>query len=241
MGGGGGAAGSLSTSKLTYNSAGSAGAAGSGGDITINHTGDIYTFGNNSHGIFIQSAGGEDAGGKINLELIGSIHVAGTNSDAVYVQSIGGQTNQDMSVTLLNGAVEGGSGTGASVRFSDGAQNTLYNFSALSTGGANVIVGGTGDDTINNNGLVVGSIDLGSGHNAFFNYGGGRVESGAILNLGAGSQFINAGTIAPGGQSAIQQTALTGNLLQTEHRRPANQTGAGRGFRPIGCRAARPL
>ena len=215
VGGGGGAAGSLNTSKLTLNSAGSAGAAGSGGKVTINHTGDIYTYGNNSHGIFIQSAGGQDAGGKINLELIGSIHVEGTNSDAVYVQSVGGQKNDDMSVTLLNGAVEGGLGSGASVRFSDGAHNTLHNFSDLSSGGASVIVGGAGDDVIENNGLVVGSVDLGTGHNAFFNYSGGRVESGASLNLGAGNQFLNAGVLAPGGQNAIQPTALTGNFLQT--------------------------
>ncbi len=215
VGGGGGAAGSLSTGALTLNSAGSAGAAGSGGDITINHTGDIYTYGNDSHGIFIQSAGGQDDGGKISLELAGSIHVEGTNSDAVYVQSVGEQKNADMSVTLLDGSVVGGVGSGAAVRFSDGAQNTLYNFSALSTGGADVIVGGTGDDTINNNGLVVGSIDLGSGLNAFYNYGGGRVESSAILNLGAGNRFINAGVLAPGGQSAIQRTLLTGNFLQT--------------------------
>jgi len=239
VGGGGGLAGSLGTNLpgLAFqNSAGSAGAAGSGGEVNINHTGTITTLGDNSHGIFIQSAGGEDDGGKINLQLIGSIHVMGTNSDAVYVQSVGGRTNQDITITLRDGAVQGGFGAGAAVRLSDGASNTLNNFNTLftmsgeinsagntaaarhgfsgSTAQArNVIVGGSGHDTVNNSGIISGSVDLGAGRNAFNNFR--RFNPGAVVDLGTGNRLINAGILSPGGEEMIQATTLAGDLSQT--------------------------
>jgi uncharacterized protein YhjY with autotransporter beta-barrel domain len=217
VGGGGGLAGSFGNDLQGWsnlNAAGSAGAAGSGGGVTLIHTGDIFTLGNNSHGIFIQSAGGLDDGGKVRLEFKGSIIVEGTNSDAVFVQSAGGGANEDMEVTLMNGDVRGGYGS-AGVRLRDGANNTLNNFSAVSTRGDQAVVAGSGDDIIHNDGRIIGSIDLGSGRNALNNYTAGRLESGPVINLGVGNPLLNAGTLAPAGSSRIQQTTLTGNLFET--------------------------
>ena len=217
VGGGGGAAGDVGTnfpSLAIQNHAGSAGAKGSGGVITVNHTGDILTFGDNSHGIFIQSAGGEDDGSDVHLTFTGSIQVFGTNSDAVFVQSVGGHTNGNMTLTLTNGAAQGGFGGAAAVRMSDGSRNTLNNYNNLSTMGGSVVVGGAGDDTVNNDATITGSIDLGTGRNAFYNSSAARINSGAILHLGAGNQLLNAGTLAPGGADTVQTTALTGDYRQ---------------------------
>jgi uncharacterized protein YhjY with autotransporter beta-barrel domain len=214
VGGGGGLAGDLGNG-LSF--AGSVGGTGSAGDVRIIHTGNITTYGEGAYGIFAQSAGGTDFGGSVQIDYIGSINVYGSNASAVFVQSRGNQGAENLTLTVRNGVFEGGSGDSAGVWFADGGNNTLYNFNTITTlngVAGNAIIGGTGNETINNDGTVIGSVNLGGGLNQFNNYAGGRVNAGAILYLGAGNRFLNDGILAPGGSHVLETTALTGNFLQ---------------------------
>jgi hypothetical protein len=67
----------------------------------------------------------------------------------------------------VNGVVQGGTGSGAGVRFLDGADNSLINHGAISALSTMAITGGKGNDTIDNYGTVTGNVDLGTGSNAF--------------------------------------------------------------------------
>ena len=214
VGGGGGLAGDLGNG-LSF--AGSVGGAGSAGDVHIIHTGNITTYGDYADGIFAQSAGGTNNSGSVEIDYIGSINVYGSNSSAIFVQSRGDQASGNLTLTVHNGVFQGGSGTSAGVWFADGGNNTLYNFNTITTLNGiagNAIIGGTGNETINNDGTVIGSVDLGPGQNQFNNYSGSRLNAGATVNLGAGNLFLNNGTLAPGGPGVLQTTALTGNLTQ---------------------------
>ncbi len=214
VGGGGGLAGDLGNG-LSF--AGSVGGAGSAGDIHIIHTGDITTYGDYADGIFAQSAGGTNTGGSVEIDYIGSINVYGANASAVFVQSRGDQGADNLTLTIHNGVFAGGSGASAGVWFADGGNNTLYNFNTITTLNGiagNAIIGGTGNETINNDGTIIGSVDLGSGLNQFNNYSGGQLDAGAVINLGAGNRFLSNGILAPGGPGVLETTALTGNFLQ---------------------------
>ena len=214
VGGGGGLAGDVGNG-LSF--AGSVGGAGSAGDVHLIHTGNITTYGDDADGIFAQSAGGTNNGGSVEIDYIGSINVYGSNSSAIYVQSRGDQASGNLTLTLHNGVFQGGGGTSAGVWFADGGNNTLVNFNTVTTLNGiagNAIIGGTGNETINNDGIVIGSVELGAGQNQFNNYSGSRLNAGPIINLGAGNRFLNNGTLAPGGPGVLETTALTGNFVQ---------------------------
>jgi len=72
-----------------------------------------------------------------------------------------------------------------------------------------------GDETVTNFGTITGSIDLGVGLDAFNNQAGATVNSGQVINLGAGEVFTNSGTISPGGRGNPFTTVLDGDLVQT--------------------------
>src|SRR5262249_10080648 len=96
IGGGGGLTGGLGTNSLPIigsilNFAGSVGGSGNGGNVTVTHTGNIYTYGSNSTAIFAQSQGGSNGfGGTVNVTINGGIYASGFNSDGIYAQSGGG-------------------------------------------------------------------------------------------------------------------------------------------------------
>jgi uncharacterized protein with beta-barrel porin domain len=201
----------------------------------------ITTYGTNSTGIFAQSAGGTNGvGGAIHVTVTGSVIANGVDADGIFVQSGGGATvvtapipvapliapqaapvNGDAYVLISsNSVVQGGTGNSAGVRFMDGVNNTLENHGMISTlnGAAGLAVSGTeGNDTVENFGVIFGSVDLGGGGNAFVNEPGALFASGSIINLGAGNQLGNAGTFALGDSATVVQAALTGNYLQTSN------------------------
>jgi outer membrane autotransporter protein len=109
-------------------------------------------------------------------------------------------------------------GAGAGVSFLDGANNKLTNYGTITTvngitGSAVVATGG--NETIGNNGVITGIIDLGTGQNAFNNFKRGRLDAGSIVNLGSSNLLTNDGTLSPGASGNVFATALTGNLIQT--------------------------
>jgi len=136
------------------------------GGISITNIGDILTggrninFGRTADGILARTS--DD--GDINVNSIGNITASGTNANGV-TATIGGAGI--VTITLSGGEVQGGSRNGAGVNFSSGiggANNTLNNnASNLSALSGVAVLGGAGNETINNFGTITGNVNLGSG------------------------------------------------------------------------------
>ena len=196
---------------------GSMGDAGSGGQVLVQHIGNITTSGEAAHAIFAQSAGGKGAGQFVHVTVDGQVLAGGADSYGILAQSMGLGGKGDIRIDISGGLVEGGSATGAGVRFEDGANNLLANHGTVrSVAGIHgtAVFGTTGNDAIDNFGAMTGNVNLGSGANAFNNKAGGLLQSGDFVKLGIGNVFTNAGTISPGGVGTIQTTALTGDFVQ---------------------------
>jgi hypothetical protein len=221
VGGGGGAA--ADTSGLAF--FGSVGGYGAGGVVDVSHTGTIITSGQRAHGVFAQSAGGksgttdvtyEGSGGAVNVTIRdGGIAAGGLDADGIVAQSIGVSSRGDITITLTDALVQGGSGSAAGVRMLDGASNRLINGGTIESLGGTAVVATSGNDAIINNGRVVGNVDLGSGTNRFDNAAGALFDAGATVRLGAGNKLGNDGVLSPGGVGRALDTTVTGDLSQS--------------------------
>ncbi len=189
--------------------------AGSGGDtggaVTVEMEGNITTAGYDSNGI---SADSESK--LVTVDVTGDITVSGESSKGIEAGSNGG----DISITLHGGAITSVQGVG--IEFADGADNTLTIRGPVTISGAGDtgtdifadVMGGSGDETIDNYGTLTtpGRIDLGAGASAFNNHTGATFNSGTSVVLGDGNTLSNAGDLSPGGANAVQETTLTGNF-----------------------------
>jgi hypothetical protein len=223
--------------------AGSVGDAGSGGQVIVSQTGNITTQGEEAIGIWAQSTGGQGSGGAVDIALTGNILCSGANANGIQAQSLGLAGNSDITITINSGTVQGGSG-GAGVVFMDGAANTLTNYGTITTldgiAGAAIqsIVsssgnGAPGNETINNYGIITGSVDLGAGTNAFNNQAGATFNAGATVNLGAGNLFTNAGTFNPFGSGStgnVGTVNLTGNFTQAANGKHVVELASGTSY-----------
>lgn len=239
VGGGGGVAGYQNQSWWGF--AGSAGGNGSGDRVTVDWRGSIWTDGENAHGIYAQSAGGEavdvvvydengnptakklqgyqNLGKDVSVTVRGNVITSGVRSNAIYAESSGAEGKGNITVKILEqGTVKGGSGADAAgVHLVGGTQNLIENTGYIGTVSGITglaIAGDTGNDVVSSSGTVTGSVSLGTGTNAFTNALGGLFNSGPLVDLGAGNQLINSGTLAPGGLGSAATTTLTGNLRQ---------------------------
>jgi hypothetical protein len=195
--------------------AGSVGGSGSAGEVSVTHTGSITTLGDVSHGILAQSAAGYNGkAGPVTVTLGSDIMADGVDSDGIHAQSIGGGGNGNISINISGGTIRGGSGTGAGVNIDGGANNTLNNAGSISALSGTAIIGGGGNDTVNNNSIVTGSVDLGTGANAFNNNPGATFNSGDIVNLGSGNILTNEGILEPGGSETALDMILDGDFVQ---------------------------
>jgi uncharacterized protein with beta-barrel porin domain len=165
-----------------------------GGDVTVINTGNITATGSNA--IVVQTTG--------NGFVTNSGDLSGAS--AVFARGVG--TND---VTLQSGIANG---TTYGVRFESGTTNTLNNSATLS-GGILAVYGFGGDETVNNDGTINGSVNLGAGTNAFNNLAGGIFRPTHSVTLGAGNTFSNAGTLSPGGTGTAVVTTVTGDFEQT--------------------------
>ena len=224
IGGGGGVAGSLGDDLPilnVQNFAGSVGGTGSGNIVHVTQSGNITTLGDAADGVFAQSAGGQQVGKAVTVTLAkGNILAYGAESNGIFAQStgLGGRDNITVNIDNVDSIVMGGTGTGAGVRFADGVVNTLNNHGLVYAAGGiagTAIVGGAGQEIINNYGRVNGSVDLGGGANVFDNKTGALFESGTQVNVGAAGTFNNSGTLSVGGGGAIGTTTVTGNFTQS--------------------------
>ncbi len=211
---------------------GDGGDGGHGGHVSVSGSGSITTHGTGSHGILAESLGGRGgaggrgdtpftgrtgthgSGGAVDVIHSGDIAAHGRDADGIRVRSVGPGGASDMAVTLENGSVTGGSGHGAGVRFVGGDANRLVNHGKISALSDLALAGGTGDETVDNHGIITGSTDTGSGTDRINNHRGAVFNTGAAITLGPGSTFHNAGTVSPGGSGAPENTHLTGNFEQ---------------------------
>jgi len=203
IGGGGGLTGDISTG-LGF--AGSVGGDGSGGDITIEHYGNITTFGDNSHGIFAQSAGGQndsvaqslglmDALGKLITDPSGGI-VFGPLIDLPDRPDLGGAID----ITVTGDIIAHGAGSHGIFAQSIGDDGNGDIYVTISSGtvqggsgaGTGVYIDGGKNNTIDTAGSIYAlsgmAIRGGSGNETIYNFG---TITGNV-NLGAGyNVFIN--------------------------------------------------
>jgi len=147
----------------------------------------------------------------------GDITTTGANSFAILAQSEGGSGNGDIVIDVLGGTLTGGTASSAAVGFLDGRDNRLTTYGTLTTVGGvagYALRGEGGNEAVTNFGMVIGSIDLGSGANRLDNESGAALASGAVIMLGEGNLLTNSGVLSPGGEGVVQTTAVTGSLLQ---------------------------
>ncbi|MBR9824543.1 MAG: hypothetical protein GYB36_01925 [Alphaproteobacteria bacterium] len=170
---------------------------GDGGAISFVQDGSIVTEGEGTYGIVLQSigggggwidgvfagtAGGNGAGGDVSFAVTGDIWSTSADSTSVFAQSMGGTGNGNI-VGVLDGFVRGGTGIGRGVYFDGGANNTLTTNGTLSAVSTWAIETTSGNDTINNNGIVAGNMDLGSGDNSFNNNNGATYIAFSTIDL----------------------------------------------------------
>ena len=172
----------------------------------VTSSGSITTSGLGSMGITAASLND----GDVMVTTSGDITTSGADASGIYGYTVGGAITMD----VQGGTISGGSGTGAAIELVGGTSNMVTNRGTLSALSGNAIIGGAGDDHIWNYGTIIGNIDLDGGSNVFHNHTGGIFNMGAMINLGAGGQLINDGTLSPGGDGVISTTAITGDLVQ---------------------------
>ena len=201
---------------------GSGSGSGTAGTVTVEIDGLVATSGQYSHGVFAQSVSGEgQMGGAVTVALGrqgqgARIVASGADSHGIWAQSAGGGGESAIAVTLAAGTtVQGGSGNSAGIRLQDGANHSVTNAGTITTlAGANgVAIRSDNPVAVSNSGVITGSIHALAG-SSLLNAPGGRVESGRLLNFGAGRGFVNEGTLSPFGLGRIGRTVIDGAFAQ---------------------------
>ena len=218
-GGGGSVLGSIDQIGLTLSDANS----GDGGDISFTQDGNVQTGGAGAYGVIIQSlgggggwvdgifagsAGGAGTGGEITLSINGTVLALGEDAVAVFLQSLGGNNSGGNITASFSGALRGGTSQGAGLVMDGGDANIITSAGSISSISGRAILATDGDDTINNNGIVAGNIDLGTGDNAFNNNAGATFIAFNRINLRSAADL--SGTILEG--STRSDTAGSGTF-----------------------------
>ena len=184
--------------------------------VKVTMDGNITVSGGNSSGIYAQADGG-DAGDTVTVDVTGDITVKGIGGTGIFARADTG----NIGITLHGGIIDA---TANGIEFfggptGTGVFNTLTINNAVTISGATYdVLGGTGDEKIDNYGTLTtrGTIDLGAGANSFNNMAGATFNSGTAVILGPNNRFTNEGDLSPGGASAVQETTLTGTFLGEE-------------------------
>ena len=233
IGGGGGAVFTdLAPASVGYTL--SAANAGDGGDIRLNQTGHVLVHGDGAVGVLAQSlgggggvidrvfadtAGGLGASGSIALVLDGSVVADGVDAIGVFAQSRGTTGQGNISIELAPDQIIYAGPNGVAVQVSGGAANRFLNNGSVGTlAGVDgwAMIGGTGNELVDNTGLFSGQVDLGAGVNTFVNHAGAVVDPGTSFLLGAPTnRIVNSGLLSPGAVNREMTTNLAGSLEQT--------------------------
>lgn len=237
IGGGGGAVfhdADRSEVNTTLNSANS----GDSGRVSLVQTGDIVTEGAESFGISLQSlgggggfvdgvfagtAGGTGSAGAIDLMIEGKVETRHRTSTAVLAQSAGTSAG-NIAIRLKSGHLIVGGVDGVGIDLREGLDNKITNDGIITTGAlvkGMAVTGTSGNDVIENNGLVTGNIKLAGGTNAFSNViDEARFNMGQTVDLGlAANLLFNNGVVEladTGKVETVSTTELGGTFVQTK-------------------------
>jgi len=202
VGGGGGTGGFAGSLAFSINGGAAAAAFGGdggtgsdGADVTVRHSGNILTTGNQSNGILAQSIGGGGGTGGFSISAAGSIKTVAASSSMggdggnggisgkVSVIDVFGSitTRGEQSHGILAQSVAGGGGTGGfSIAAAFSLESDAYGNSVGGTGGtakdagevvvvSNAVIdtGGAGGTGLNSHGILAQSIGGGGGTAGF--------------------------------------------------------------------------
>jgi len=159
-----------------------------------------------------------DLGSDVLVEVDGSVLAHGENSHGIVAQSVGGDGNGNITIDILSGTVQGGTGSSVGIKMLDGMDNALTNYGTITTlsGIDGMAIQATGgNETVDNFGTITGSIDLGGGTNMFNNHVDATFTSGSVIDLGAGGALTNDGIFSPGGANETMTTSLNGLFDQS--------------------------
>ncbi len=184
--------------------------------VKVTMDGNITVSGGNSSGIYAQ-AEGTDAGDTVTVDVTGDITVKGIGGKGIFARADTG----NIGITLHGGIIDA---TANGIEFfggptGTGVFNTLTINNAVTISGETFdVLGGSGDEKIDNYGTLTtrGTIDLGTGGNAFNNRAGATFNAGTAVVLGSNNRFTNWGDLSPGGASIVQETALTGAFISEQ-------------------------
>ncbi|HEY5755346.1 MAG TPA: hypothetical protein VIU34_05955 [Steroidobacter sp.] len=222
VGGGGGSGGFSVAGNIAMGSSaslalgGGSGGGGNSGVVTVRTGNDVYTGGNDSHGIFAQSLGG--GGGNGGFAVSGSISVGGTNGNvgaAIGGDGAGGGSAQNVTVEssgtqiqtlgrrsygLVAQSVGGGGGDGGFAVAGSITQGATATFAMGGDGSG----GGWGSDVhvesstsittfgSESHGLFAQSLGGGGGSGGFAV--AGSITAGAAINLSLGGDGAGGGS-----------------------------------------------
>lgn len=203
----------------------SSGGQGVGGDVTVELAGAVVMAalledadgtddeplrGLGATGVLAHSAG-QDGNGNIH------IHIAGADS----------LVRGGRSAVVNDDPDEYAEYVGIGLWLLDGQDNVVSNHGTIMTangvhGGRAIYASGSdpandfhgGNETIDNYGHIIGSVDLGAGHNAFNNFAGAQFDAGKIVRLGSGNTLRNEGRFEPGGAGVVMTSELAGGFQQ---------------------------
>jgi hypothetical protein len=193
--------------------------AGSSGDVLLEAAGSLVATGDDSSIVVARSLGGQRSG-NIQIDLNGDVAAMGKRSTAITAQSYSDGNAGDITITnQADQMLYAGSG-GVGVQIEGGLDNQLLLRGQSMTGdgiAGNVVVATTGNDRVENSGVMTGQFDLGAGTNSFVNTQNAIFIAGPNLVAGTNSAswLTNNGTLVLGDNGFAQSTTLQGNFEQT--------------------------
>ena len=208
---------------------------GSGGAIDFTQTGDIVVTGDRSVALLAQSlgggggvvdrifqgsAGGAGSAGPVTVSLDGSVFASGNRGMGVFVQSAGTDGQDNLRLTLGEEQQIQGGPEGAGVWFSGGRDNLLTNFGSISTADGTLglaVHASGGANKVDNQGRILGNVDLGPGNNVFYNRKAALFAPGTTVQLGSPDNLLlNEGTLIPWDEGHAGRVILSGSFKQAE-------------------------
>ncbi len=211
-------------------------AVGGGGGIISEADGKGFTYGAPNEFL---NCSGNGCTGQVRVTVAGEAIARGNGSYGVYAESRGNYYN-DVFVTVQGGGIIIADPGAAAAVFVAGSGRDVI---TVDSGGAiiangpegvainSVYIPVVGSTVVNNAGVIVGSVYLAGSTNrpgaapgtnlaavaagTLNNLPGGTLNAGKVVNLGAGGQLNNAGTLQIGRTGVVEQTILTGHLVQS--------------------------
>ena len=185
-----------------------------------------------AEGAFVSAAGEAEGGifidsraASADIEIDGAVLVSAQNASGLSLAGGSGAGAGPLNLTLRN-HMRGGGGSAAGISI-DGGSDNLFRFSGSVSALSGVAIRtGAGNDHVQNSGLVVGDILLGSGQNRFENLAGGTFMAFGTIDLG-GSLAAEGAAPQAGGKPRPVQTHLPDTVLQAASLPPVSDTGAG--------------